>query len=86
MKKIEVDLGELIDKSIFIIREAKAQFKNPAVMWSTGKDSTVMLALIRKAFLGEIPFPVIHLDTSYKFPEIYEFILKKLLNLTVVQL
>lgn len=73
MQKTEVDLKELEEKSIFIIREVKARFKNPAVMWSTGKDSTCMLALIRKAFYGEIPFPVVHLDTSYKFPEIYEF-------------
>ncbi len=73
MKKTEVDLKELEKKSIFIIREAKAQFKNPAVMWSTGKDSTAMLTLIRKTFYGEIPFPVIHLDTNFKFPEIYKF-------------
>lgn len=73
MAKPEVDLKELEEKSIFIIREAKVRFKNPAVMWSTGKDSTCMLALIRRAFYGEVPFPVIHLDTSFKFEEIYEF-------------
>jgi len=73
MQKTEVDLNELINDSIFIIREVKSRFKNPAIMWSTGKDSTSMLALIRRAFYGEIPFPVIHIDTSYKFPEIYEF-------------
>lgn len=66
-------LQELEKKSIAIIREAKAQFKNPAVMWSTGKDSTATVWLCKKAFFGEIPFPVIHIDTSYKFPEIYEF-------------
>jgi sulfate adenylyltransferase subunit 2 len=60
-------------KSIFIIREANARFKNIGVLWSTGKDSTTMLWLIKKAFYGKIPFPVIHLDTGYKFPEIYEF-------------
>jgi len=70
---MEADLRELEKKSIFIIREAKAQFKNPAVLWSTGKDSTTMLGLIRKAFFGVVPFPVVHLDTGYKFPEIYEF-------------
>ncbi len=66
-------LEELEKKSIAIIREAKAQFKNPAVMWSTGKDSTAAVWLCKKAFLGKVPFPVIHIDTSYKFPEIYEF-------------
>jgi len=66
-------MKDLIEKSIFIIREAKANFKKPAVLWSTGKDSTVMLALIKEAFYGNVPFPVIHLDTGYKFPEIYEF-------------
>lgn len=66
-------LKELEKKSITIIREAKAQFKNIATLWSTGKDSTITLWLIRKAFYGKIPFPVIHIDTSFKFPEIYEF-------------
>jgi len=65
-------LEELEKKSIAIIREAKAQFKNPAVLWSTGKDSTATVWLCKKAFFGKIPFPVIHIDTSYKFPEIYE--------------
>lgn len=71
--RAEINLKELEGKSIFIIREAKAQFKNPAVLWSTGKDSTVMLSLIKKAFYGTVPMPVVHLDTGYKFPEIYEF-------------
>lgn len=66
-------LGDLEKRSIAIIREAKAQFKNPAVLWSTGKDSTTTVWLCKKAFFGDIPFPVIHIDTSYKFPEIYEF-------------
>jgi sulfate adenylyltransferase subunit 2 len=69
----EVDLNELEQKSIFIIREAYAQFKQLAVLWSMGKDSTTTLWLCKKAFFGRIPFPVIHIDTSYKFPEIYEF-------------
>ena len=66
-------LEELEKKSIAITREAKAQFKNPAVLWSTGKDSTAALWLCKKAFFGKIPFPVIHIDTGYKFPEIYKF-------------
>lgn len=66
-------LQELEDKSVHIIREAVNQFKNPAVLWSTGKDSTTTLQLIRKAFFGKIPFPVIHIDTGYKFPEMYKY-------------
>ncbi|MBU0980001.1 MAG: sulfate adenylyltransferase subunit CysD [Nanoarchaeota archaeon] len=66
-------LKELEDKSIFIIREAKNKFKNPAVLWSIGKDSTMLLWLCKKAFFGKIPFPVVHIDTGYKFKEIYEF-------------
>jgi len=67
-------LQDLEKRSITIIREAKAQFKNLGVLWSTGKDSTTSLQLCKKAFFGKIPFPVIHIDTSYKFPEIYEFV------------
>ena len=70
---VNMYLGDLEKKSIAIIREAKAQFKNPAVLWSTGKDSTTTVWLCKKAFFGKIPFPVIHIDTGYKFPEIYEF-------------
>lgn len=66
-------LDELENKSIYIIREAYSRFKNIALLWSIGKDSTTLLWLIRKAFLGKIPFPVIHIDTSYKFKEIYQF-------------
>ena len=67
------ELKELESKSINIIREAVNQFRNPAVLWSIGKDSTTMLYLIRKAFFGKIPFPVMHLDTGHKFQEMYEF-------------
>ncbi len=70
MDKYILDLEK---KSISIIREAKAQFKKLAVLWSTGKDSTTSLWLCKKAFYGKIPFPVIHIDTGYKFPQIYEF-------------
>lgn len=66
-------LDKLENESIYIIREAYNQIKNPAVLWSIGKDSTTLLWLIKKAFFGEIPFPVIHIDTSYKFKEIYQF-------------
>lgn len=70
---IEQDLRELEEKSIFIIREAKAKFENVAALWSMGKDSTAMLALARKAFLGKVPFPVIHIDNGIDFPETYAF-------------
>ncbi len=67
------NLDDLINRSIYIIREAYAQYKNPASLWSVGKDSTALLWLFKKAFFGKIPFPVIHIDTGYKFPEMYEF-------------
>jgi sulfate adenylyltransferase subunit 2 len=67
------DVGKLEEKSIFIIREAKLKFKNIAALWSMGKDSTAMLAVARKAFLGKVPFPVIHIDNGLDFPETYAF-------------
>ena len=66
-------LEKLENLSIYIIREAYKQFKNIALLWSIGKDSTTTLWLCRKAFYGKIPFPVIHIDTGFKFPEMYEF-------------
>ncbi|MCZ2845274.1 MAG: sulfate adenylyltransferase subunit CysD [Candidatus Bathyarchaeota archaeon] len=66
-------LNDLERESITIIREVKAQFKNPAALWSTGKDSTSIIWLCNKAFFGKVPFPVIHIDTGCKFPEIYQF-------------
>lgn len=67
------NLRELEANSIYIIREAYNQFKEVGMLWSIGKDSTVLLWLVRKAFYGEIPFPIIHLDTGFKFKEIYDF-------------
>ncbi len=66
-------LSILENQSIFIIREAYSQFRKVAMLWSIGKDSTTLLWLMRKAFFGIIPFPVIHIDTGYKFKEIYRF-------------
>jgi len=66
-------LSELESKTIYIIREAYNRFRNIALLWSIGKDSTTLLWLTRKAFFGKIPFPVMHIDTGYKFKEIYEF-------------
>lgn len=84
---MEPYLKDFIEKSIYIIRAAKANFKNPAVMWSMGKDSTAMLHLIKKASLNnDVPFPVIHLDNGMEFKECYEFKerLKEKLNLNIV--
>lgn len=73
MKELDY-LDELEARSIYIIREAYYQYRDKlAALWSIGKDSTAMIHLIRKAFLGEVAIPVVHLDTSYKFPEIYKF-------------
>jgi sulfate adenylyltransferase subunit 2 len=66
-------LDELESRSIYVIREAYKEFKDIAALWSIGKDSSTMIYLCRKAFYGKIPFPVVHIDTSYKFPEIYKF-------------
>lgn len=67
------DLRELEEKSIFTIREARARFANLAALWSTGKDSTVLVWLARKAFFGRVPFPLIHIDNGIDFPETYRF-------------
>jgi sulfate adenylyltransferase subunit 2 len=67
-------LDELEQKSIYIIREAWAQYRGKmAMLWSIGKDSTSLLWLCRKAFYGKLPFPVMHIDTSYEFKETYQF-------------
>ncbi len=66
-------LDELESKSIYIIREAFYQFRDIAVLWSIGKDSTTLVHLCRKAFFGKLPFPAMHIDTGYKFPEMYRF-------------
>jgi len=66
-------LDELESRSIYVIREAYKQFRDIAMLWSIGKDSTSLLWLVRKAFYDQIPFPVMHIDTSYKFKEIYEY-------------
>lgn len=66
-------LSELENKTIYIIREAYSRYRDMALLWSIGKDSTALLWIARKAFFGKIPFPIIHIDTNYKFKEIYEF-------------
>jgi sulfate adenylyltransferase subunit 2 len=67
-------LQALEAESIHILREAAAEFSQPVMLYSIGKDSSVMLRLAQKAFFpGKIPFPLLHVDTSYKFPEMIEF-------------
>jgi len=66
-------LKELEYRSVYILREAYANFKNLGMLWSMGKDSTVLLWLARKAFFGHVPFPLIHIDTHYKIPEMIDY-------------
>lgn len=66
-------LKKLENTSVHIMREAFANFSNVCMLWSIGKDSTVLLWLARKAFLGHVPFPLVHIDTSYKIREMIEY-------------
>lgn len=67
-------LQALEAESIYIFREAMAEFARPVMLYSIGKDSSVLVRLAQKAFYpGRIPFPLLHIDTSYKFPEMIEF-------------
>ena len=67
-------LQKLEAESIHIIREVAAEFDNPAMLYSVGKDSAVLLHLARKAFApGKIPFPLLHVDTDWKFKEMIVF-------------
>ncbi|KIC91740.1 sulfate adenylyltransferase subunit CysD [Flavihumibacter sp. ZG627] len=64
----------LEDESIYILREVAAQFENPALLFSGGKDSITLVRLAQKAFWpGKIPFPLLHVDTGHNFPETIEF-------------
>lgn len=73
MHSVEQHLKELEAKSIYIIREAYAKVDPLAMLWSIGKDSTTLLYLVRKAFFGRVPFPLVHLDTDMELDEVYEF-------------
>ena len=66
-------LDELEAQSIFIFREAFARLRRIGLLWSLGKDSNLMIWIVRKAFFGRVPFPVLHVDTGKKFPEMYAF-------------
>jgi sulfate adenylyltransferase subunit 2 len=74
VSQLSPHLKQLESESIYILREVVAEFKNPVMLYSVGKDSSVMLRLAQKAFYpGKIPFPLLHIDTGYKFPEMYTF-------------
>lgn len=67
-------LKELEAESIHIIREVAAEFENPVMLYSIGKDSSVMVRLAEKAFApGKVPFPLMHIDSKWKFKEMIEF-------------
>lgn len=66
-------LRELESRSLYIIREAYAKIAPLAMLWSVGKDSTAMLWLVRKAFFGRVPFPLVLLDTGMEMEEVYAF-------------
>jgi len=74
MSKIPAILKELENESIEILRETASGFKKPVMMYSIGKDSSVLLHLARKAFYpAPIPFPLLHVDTTWKFKEMISF-------------
>jgi sulfate adenylyltransferase subunit 2 len=74
MSTLHQHLLHLESESIFILREAVAQANKPVMLYSIGKDSTVMLELAKKAFLpGPLPFPLLHIDTRWKFQDMYRF-------------
>lgn len=66
-------LDKLEAQSVYILREAYREFKNLCMLWSIGKDSTVMLWLARKAFFGHVPIPLVHIDTHFKIPEMIDY-------------
>ena len=66
-------LDELEAQSIYLLREAYHSFSNLCMPWSMGKDSNVLVWLSKKAFCGKIPYPLLHIDTTYEFPEMLEF-------------
>ena len=67
-------LRQLEDEAIYILREVVAEFDNPVLLYSIGKDSSVLLHLARKAFRpGKVPFPLLHIDSTWEFREMIEF-------------
>src|ERR1700752_4459059 len=73
-EKLPAHLKRLEAESIEIIREVVAEFRNPVMLYSIGKDSSVMLHLAIKAFYpSPLPFPLLHVDTTWKFREMIQF-------------
>ncbi len=66
-------LDKLEAQSVYIFREAYREFKNICMLWSIGKDSTVLLWLARKAFFGHAPIPLVHIDTHYEMPGMIKY-------------
>ncbi len=75
MEKYQINhLKELEAESVFVIREVAAQFENPVMLFSGGKDSIIMFHLARKAFWpAKVPFPLMHIDTGHNFPETIQY-------------
>lgn len=74
MAEIQSHLKQLEEEAVYILRETAAQFENPALLFSGGKDSIVLVHLALKAFRpGRFPFPLIHIDTGHNFPEALQF-------------
>jgi len=71
--KTMTQLDALEAQSVYILREAYKSFKDLVMLWSIGKDSTVLLWLARKAFFGHVPIPLMHIDTNYKIAEMIEY-------------
>mgnify|MGYP001827075635 FL=1 len=67
-------LDELESEAVFVLREVQAQFQNPVILFSGGKDSIVLAHLAKKAFYpAKIPFALMHIDTGHNFPETIKF-------------
>ena len=67
-------LRELESEAIYVLREVAAQFENPCILFSGGKDSILLTHLAKKAFYpAKIPFPLVHIDTGHNFPETLTF-------------
>src|SRR5262245_40277113 len=72
--QLSLHLRQLEAESIAIIREGAAEFRNPVLLYSIGKDSSVLLHIARKAFYpAKLPFPLLHVDTTWKFREMIAF-------------
>jgi len=79
-------LKKLFNKSIYIIRETYAKYKNPAICWAGGKDSTLMLYIAKQAFMGKVPIPIVFIHTTFQFRETYEFVqtIRKMWDLDLI--